>query len=137
MIAGIPVRVKKATRQVETREIGGFVLVDTDYVGRGQKNPPVFYLCILLLVADANIFVGRPKILPWSYLRPILGNPTATLISSLFRPRPSTSIFFSIVLDPRILKLYSHRSFSLGLYRQDVKQLLFYGVKAKPYTFIF
>lgn len=56
---GIP-RVTKAGRQVGTREIGRFVLVDTDYLGRGQKNPPVLYLCILLSVADANIFVGRP-----------------------------------------------------------------------------
>lgn len=54
MTKGILLQVKKAGRQVGTREIGEFVLVDTDYLGRGQKNPPVFYLCILF-------FRGRRK----------------------------------------------------------------------------
>ena len=48
-------------------------------------------------VADANIFVGCPEMLPRPYLRRILGHPTATLISSLFHPPSFTGIFFSRV----------------------------------------
>lgn len=84
---GIPLRFKKATRQVGRREIGGFVLADTDYlVSRGQKNSPVSYLCILLSVADANIFVGSAATDPTLYRHGPIYGPLSS-----FRPSDRSS----------------------------------------------